>query len=196
MSAVDTLRCRVCASLQDAGASGHCARCFGPLEPVYDWERLARTITHASIEAGPRSLWRYEALLPVAAPTDAGGGPGWTPLVSAPRLAEAVGVGEVLLKLDHTNPTHSFKDRVVAVAAAKARELGRHTLRRPLPAHRRAGEAARDGRLRRRDGRGARKLRRLQQARRGALGRARLGVRQRQPTRLLRRGLEDARLRD
>src|SRR5581483_9900815 len=128
MSAVDTLRCRVCASLQDAGASGHCARCFGPLEPVYDWERLARTITHASIEAGPRSLWRYEALLPVAAPTDAGGGPGWTPLVSAPRLAEAVGVGEVLLKLDHTNPTHSFKDRVVAVAAAKARELGRDTL--------------------------------------------------------------------
>jgi threonine synthase len=62
------------------------------------------------------------------APAASTTGPGWTPLVPAPRLAEAVGVGEVWLKLDHTNPTHSFKDRVVAVAAAKAREAGMVTL--------------------------------------------------------------------
>jgi threonine synthase len=103
-------------------------RCFGPLEPVYDWEDVARRATRERIQAGPRSLWRYDALLPVAAPADAGGGPGFTPLVRAPRLAEALGVGEVWLKLDHTNPTHSFKDRVVAVAAAKAAELGTDTL--------------------------------------------------------------------
>jgi threonine synthase len=103
-------------------------RCFGPLEPVYDWEDVARRATRERIQAGPRSLWRYDALLPVAAPADAGGGPGFTPLVRAPRLAEAFGVGEVWLKLDHTNPTHSFKDRVVAVAAAKAAELGTDTL--------------------------------------------------------------------
>src|SRR5581483_11940120 len=95
MSAVDKLRCRVCASLQDAGASGHCARCFGPLEPVYDWERLARTITHASIEAGPRSLWRYEALLPVAAPTDAGGGPDAARLRAEARRSRRRGRGAV-----------------------------------------------------------------------------------------------------
>jgi threonine synthase len=95
---------------------------------VYDWDRLAATVSREQIEAGPRSLWRYEALLPAAPPPDAASGPGWTPLVPAPRLAEAVGVGEVLLKLDHANPTHSFKDRVVAVAAAKARELGSDTL--------------------------------------------------------------------
>jgi len=95
---------------------------------VYDWDELARTVTRQSIEAGPRSLWRYEALLPTAAPPNTMGGPGWTQLVSAPRLASAVGVGEVLLKLDHTNPTHSFKDRVVGVAAAKAAELGIDTL--------------------------------------------------------------------
>jgi threonine synthase len=95
---------------------------------VYDWDRLARTVTRESIEAGPRSLWRYEALLPAAPPPNITGGPGWTQLVSAPRLASAVGVGEVLLKLDHTNPTHSFKDRVVGVAAAKAAELGIETL--------------------------------------------------------------------
>jgi threonine synthase len=95
---------------------------------VYDWDAVARSVSRASIEAGPRSLWRYAPLLPVAPPPDAHAGPGWTPLVPAPRLAAAVGVGEVLLKLDHTNPTHSFKDRVVAVAAAKALELGTDTL--------------------------------------------------------------------
>jgi threonine synthase len=101
---------------------------MGPLEPVYDWDAVAQVVSRARIEAGPRSLWRYADLLPVAAPPDAAAGPGWTPLVSVPRLARAIGVGEVLLKLDYTNPTHSFKDRVVAVAAAKAAELGSDTL--------------------------------------------------------------------
>src|SRR3954453_19429201 len=126
--AVDALRCRVCESEYPAVASGVCLRCFGPLEPVYDWDELTRVVTRASIEAGPRSLWRYEALLPIGAPADVDTGPGWTPLVSVPRLARALGVGEVLLKLDHANPTHSFKDRVVSVAAAKAAELGADTL--------------------------------------------------------------------
>jgi len=109
-------------------ASGSCARCFGPLDPVYDWESIARRVSRERIEAGPRSLWRYEPLLPVAAPPDAASGAGWTPLIAAPRLAHAVGVGELYLKLDHTNPTHSFKDRVVGVASAKALELGADTL--------------------------------------------------------------------
>ncbi len=125
---VDSLRCRICESEYPAVASGVCVRCFGPLEPVYDWDRIAQTVSREQIEAGPRSLWRYHALLPADPPPDAASGPGWTPLVPAPRLAEALGVGEVWLKLDHANPTHSFKDRVVAVAAAKARELGSDTL--------------------------------------------------------------------
>jgi threonine synthase len=126
--AVEALRCRVCEAEYPAVASGVCLRCFGPLEPVYDWDAVARNVTRESIEAGPRSLWRYEALLPTAAPDHGAGGPGWTPLVSAPRLAAALGIGQLFLKLDHTNPTHSFKDRVVAVAAAKAAELGADTL--------------------------------------------------------------------
>ena len=125
---VDTLRCRVCEASFPAIASGICLRCFGPLEPVYDWDAVARVVSREQIEAGPRSLWRYEALLPTSPPADPGGGPGWTPLVQAPRLAQALGIGELYLKLDHTNPTHSFKDRVVAVAAAKAAELGADTL--------------------------------------------------------------------
>jgi threonine synthase len=122
------LRCRVCEYEYPALGTGVCVRCFGPLEPVYDWDALSASVSREAIEAGPRSLWRYAALLPVAPPADAQAGPGWTPLVPAPRLARELGVGEVLLKLDHTNPTHSFKDRVVAIAAAKARELGLRTL--------------------------------------------------------------------
>jgi len=122
------LRCRVCESEYPTVASGSCVRCFGPLEPVYDWSAVAREVSREQIEAGPPSLWRYASLLPVAPPPDAAGGPGWTPLVSAPRLASELGVGELYLKLDHCNPTHSFKDRVVGVASAKALEVGADTL--------------------------------------------------------------------
>ncbi len=125
---VDVLRCRVCESDYPALANGICVRCFGPLEPVYDWDEVSARATRERIEAGPPSIWRYEALLPAAPPEDAASRPGFTPLVPAPRLASAVGVGEILLKLDLANPTHSFKDRVVAVAAAKAREFGLETL--------------------------------------------------------------------
>ena len=123
-----SLRCRVCESEYPTVASGSCVRCFGPLDPVYDWDAVAREVSRERIEAGPPSLWRYAPLLPVAPPPDAASGPGWTPLVSAPRLASELGVGEVLLKLDHCNPTHSFKDRVVGVASAKALEVGADTL--------------------------------------------------------------------
>ena len=76
----------------------------------------------------PRSIWRYAPLLPVAAPAEPRLAPGLTPLLAAPRLASALGLGELYLKLDTANPTHSFKDRVVAVACAKALELGATTL--------------------------------------------------------------------
>jgi threonine synthase len=125
---VDLLRCRVCESDYPALANGICVRCFGPLEPVYDWDEIAAVVTRERIEAGPDSLWRYADLLPATPPPDAANGPGFTPLVPAPRLASALGIGEVLLKLDLANPTHSFKDRVVAVAAAKAQEFGLGTL--------------------------------------------------------------------
>jgi threonine synthase len=123
-----SLRCRVCETQYPLDPIGVCARCFGPLDPIYDRDEQRRTVSRASIEAGPASIWRYADLLPVAAPAEQRLAPGFTPLVQAPRLAEALGVGELWLKLDTANPTHSFKDRVVAVAAAKAIELGRTTL--------------------------------------------------------------------
>ena len=124
---VDFIRCRVCEAQYEPEAVGICVRCFGPLEPVYDWDALHGRVTHESIARGPRSLWRYADLLPAVNNADPLS-PGFTPLVEAPRLARELGVGSLLLKLDIANPTHSFKDRVVAVAAAKAVELGLGTL--------------------------------------------------------------------
>lgn len=127
MSAI-ALRCRVCEREYPLDPVGVCSHCFGPLDPVYDRAEQRRTVTRESIAAGPPSIWRYAPLLPVAAPAEQRLAPGLTPLVQAPRLASALGVGELWLKLDTANPTHSFKDRVVAVACAKALELGRTTL--------------------------------------------------------------------
>jgi threonine synthase len=124
----ESLRCRSCATEYALEDIGTCTACFGPLDPVYDWDALARSITRETIAAGPASIWRYTPLLPVEAPAEARLAPGHTPLVPARRLAEEVGVRELWLKLDTANPTHSFKDRVVAVAAQKARELGLETL--------------------------------------------------------------------
>jgi threonine synthase len=123
-----SLRCRSCATEYALEDIGTCTHCFGPLDPVYDWDELARRVSRETIAAGPSSIWRYAPLLPVEAPAEARLAPGFTPLVHAPRLADEVGVGELWLKLDTANPTHSFKDRVVAVAAAKARELGLETI--------------------------------------------------------------------
>ena len=122
------LRCRNCATEHPLEQLAVCSKCLAPLAPTYDWEALARTVSRESIASGPPSLWRYAPLLPVEAPAEQRLAPGLTPLLPAPRLAAEVGVAELWLKCDTANPTHSFKDRVVAVAAAKAKELGLGTL--------------------------------------------------------------------
>jgi threonine synthase len=122
------LRCRACSTEHELGHVGTCTRCFGPLDPVYELEQLREEPLRDRIEAGPRSIWRYADLLPVRIPAEQRLAPGFTPLVTAPRLAGELGVGDLRLKLDTANPTHSFKDRVVAVAAAKAQELGLTTI--------------------------------------------------------------------
>nr|WP_216852793.1 threonine synthase [Phytoactinopolyspora halotolerans] len=99
-----------------------CMECFGPLEVAYDYG----TITRADIEAGPTSIWRYKDLLPVPSTVAdiPNTEPGFTPLLRADNLARELGLKALWVKNDAANPTHSFKDRVVAVALAAARELG------------------------------------------------------------------------
>jgi len=121
---VSGLRCRECGRTYPAEALHVCDFCFGPLEVTYDYERVAATITRERIEAGPRSIWRYADLLPVADAHPVDLGAGFTPLVRADRLAAELGLGELWIKDDTANPTGSFKDRVVSVALTKARQLG------------------------------------------------------------------------
>jgi threonine synthase len=117
------LRCPACSATYPLDARYACDACFGGLEPDYDYDAIRAGTSRESIAAGPPTLWRYAALLPVA-PLVGGLPVGLTPLVPVPRLAAALGLREVYVKLETANPTHSFKDRVVALAAAKAVELG------------------------------------------------------------------------
>jgi threonine synthase len=123
-----SLRCKECKTPYPLDARYVCERCFGPLEVAYE----AATGTSSEelkrrIQAGPHSLWRYADFLPVSAPRKALPA-GWTPLLQADRLADELGLGEVWVKNDAANPTHSFKDRVVSVALARALELGFQTI--------------------------------------------------------------------
>src|SRR6266545_2099405 len=117
-----TLTCRACGAHSPLGPFYACTECFGPLEVGYDFG----AVTREQIEAGPKNIWRYQPLLPV--PQDVASfpntEPGFTRLVNAGNLAREVGLKSLWVKDDSGNPTHSFKDRVVAVALSAARELG------------------------------------------------------------------------
>ncbi len=116
------LFCRECGQTYDLGAQHACGECFGPLEVSYDFPPLTR----ASIAAGPPNIWRYASLLPV--PPDVAQSPntepGCTRLTRADQLARELGMRCLWVKDERGNPTHSFKDRVVAVALAAAIEMG------------------------------------------------------------------------
>jgi threonine synthase len=124
----EALRCKECSTSYPLDARYVCERCFGPLEVAYS------SLTEADpaairrrIQAGPHSIWRYADFLPISSPKSALPS-GWTPLIRADRLARELGLGELWVKNDAANPTHSFKDRVVSVALARAQELGYTTI--------------------------------------------------------------------
>ena len=131
--AIDALKCKECKTEYAPDASYVCERCFGPLEVSYRHDGgLEPEEIKRKIMGGPQNIWRYADFLPLEAQpgpsqrqsSRAGLPAGCTPLVRADRLAERLGLGEVWVKNDAANPTHSFKDRVVSVALARARELG------------------------------------------------------------------------
>jgi threonine synthase len=132
------LKCRECGAEYGLEARYVCDRCFGPLEVGYDHGDLAADVgqLRRRIQAGPQNIWRYADFLPLEnqpgpsarASSRSGLPAGCTPLIRADRLAERLGLREVWVKNDAANPTHSFKDRVVSVAAARARELGYEVL--------------------------------------------------------------------
>ncbi|GGL84610.1 threonine synthase [Nakamurella endophytica] len=132
LGAAVALSCRECGTRTEVGPQYACPECFGPLEVAYEWTLRGEELRR-EIESGPENIWRYAALLPVPADVAAtpNMNPGRTKLVRADNLARELGMGNLWVKDDSGNPTHSFKDRVVAVALAAARELGFQVLACP-----------------------------------------------------------------
>jgi threonine synthase len=120
----DALKCKECGETYELEASYVCDQCFGPLEVSYDYSGLGDAAElKRKIQAGPPSIWRYSDFLPFDRRPQTALDAGLTPLIRSRQLADRLGVGEVYVKNDAANPTHSFKDRVVSVAVAKAKEL-------------------------------------------------------------------------
>ena len=125
---VAALRCKECSREYPIGAFNVCDFCFGPLEVVYDMDAIADIASRERIMSGPNSLWRYADFLPAEYNPLVDINAGFTPLIRSRGLAERLGLEELWIKNDSVNPSYSFKDRVVAVAAAKALEFGFETL--------------------------------------------------------------------
>ena len=125
MSALKGLRCRECGREFPAKALFVCEYCFGSLEVDYDYAAIEGRLTREAIRSRPASIWRYRELLPIDGDPTVGFHTGMTPFFRADRLAHALGVKELYIKDDSVcHPTLSFKDRVVAVALSRAKELG------------------------------------------------------------------------
>ncbi len=213
------LSCRECGARYDLGPIFACQDCFGPLEVAYDFG----TVTREDIAAGPANIWRYRALLPVPANVADKPNlqPGWTKLHRAGNLGAELGLRDLYVKDDSGNPTHSFKDRVVSIAVEAARNFGFARFPAPRPATWRAPSAPPPrgpGSTRACSSRRTSKRPRSSspactaasssasrapttrstasaRAHRRPAGRE-VGLRQRQPAALLRRGLQDPGLRD
>jgi len=125
---VKRLRCRECGRLRDFEPAYVCENCFGPLEVAYDLDAIRQRVSRHTIADGPASIWRYRELLPAPAGNPIDLGTGFTPLVEAKNLGEALGLDHLFVKNDTLNPTGSFKDRNVAVATNFALSYGFDTL--------------------------------------------------------------------
>ena len=128
MAKMQALICRECGKEYPTEAVHVCELCFGPLEVKYNYDEIREKMSRTSVETGPKSLWRYKELIPIEGHPTIGLHAGMTPLVHARNLGAYLGLDKLYVKNDCVNhPTLSFKDRVVAVALTRARELGYET---------------------------------------------------------------------
>ena len=127
MSYARALRCRKCGQEYQLQPLNLCDFCLSPLEVSYDYKAMAKAINREKVAGGPPSIWRYRDMLP-AEGTEVDIGTGFTPLVKADNLGRKLGLDRLYIKNDCLNPTYSFKDRPVSVAATKALEFGFDTL--------------------------------------------------------------------
>ena len=121
-----TLQCGWCnRSYPSDILQGLCADCKRPLLAKYDLNESDGARIRAQLNSGPRSLWRYHEVLPLADPAHILSlGEGGTPLLPVPRLASRLGMTRLWIKDESQNPTGSFKARGMTVAISRAIELG------------------------------------------------------------------------
>ncbi|HSL69631.1 MAG TPA: threonine synthase, partial [Longimicrobiales bacterium] len=136
------LECGWCGQIFPAEQLQRLSQCCGrPLLARYDLGALRGSFTPAALRGRIASLWRYSEVLPVRDPAYALTlGEGFTPLLETKRLAEALGVRRLWIKDEGQNPTGSFKARGLALAVARAWELGVREL--AIPSAGNAGSAA------------------------------------------------------
>jgi threonine synthase len=119
------------ASAYDAHVTQHLCTCGAPLLARYDME-AAKAWSRESLSGRESTMWRYRELMPLfegEAPVSLG--EGWTPLIHAPRLGNALGLSNLLVKDESLNPTNSFKARGLSAAVTRAHHLGAQVLSIP-----------------------------------------------------------------
>lgn len=102
-----------------------CPACQSPLLSLYDLKRVRQKVDRDEISHRKKGMWRWHELLPVLKKENQIFlGEGDTPLLSLPHLENELGLSNLYVKDESSNPTGSFKARGLAAAVSKAKELG------------------------------------------------------------------------
>ena len=119
----DHLECSACFTTYASTALMNLCTCGGPLLARYRLAEAAAALDRDQLVG--QTLWRYHAMLPVQSPAGVVSlGEGMTPLLRAERLGQRLGLNHFYIKDESLNPTGSFKARGLALAIARAAELG------------------------------------------------------------------------
>ena len=120
------LECSECDRIYDSDTlQTYCFECNAPLLARYDSEGIRSRVSRDEISNQRRGLWRWSSMLPVSDPSfQTTLGEGDSPLLALDRLGKMLGISNLYLKDESSNPTGTFKARGIAVAVSRAIELG------------------------------------------------------------------------
>ena len=120
------LECSECDRIYDSDTlQTYCFECNAPLLARYDSEGIRSRVSRDEISNQRRGLWRWSSMLPVSDPSfQTTLGEGDSPLLTLDRLGKMLGISNLFLKDESSNPTGTFKARGIAVAVSRAIELG------------------------------------------------------------------------
>jgi threonine synthase len=103
----------------------YCPDCQSPLLAIYDLKQVRKQVDRDKMSRRQKGMWRWQELLPITDPKNIVFlGEGDTALLQVPNLGKELGLTNLFVKDESTNPTGSFKARGLAAAVSKAKELG------------------------------------------------------------------------